>query len=147
MVFINDNIFNFSDEEVEKIRDEVIEDKKQAFRKDAIANDGNDPAQPAQQDQMKSEPGMSDEDEEVTKDDKKGRDHEDRDTYGVRDVLGKYDYTHAAKRDDNPVKHNYRVSPLALSHLDSLKKHYANKETQMLTEIESIEDDLNKTNE
>ncbi len=141
-----DNIFNFSDDEVTKMREEIIEDKKQDFRKESIANEGHDPAQPAQEGQMKSEPGMSNEDEE-TVDDKKGRDHEDRDTYGVRDVLGKYDYTHSAKRDDNPTKHNYRVSPLALSHLDKLKKHYGKKEVKMLNEIESIEDDLNKTNE
>ena len=142
-----DNIFNFSDDEVAKMRDEIIEDKKQEFRKESIANEGHDPAQPAQEGQMKSEPGMSNEDDETVDDDKGGRDHEDRDTYGVRDVLGKYDYTHSAKRDDNPTKHNYRVSPLALSHLDKLKNHYGKKEVKMLNEIESIEDDLNKTNE
>ena len=70
------------------------------------------------------------------------REHEDRETYGVRDALGKYDYAHSAKRDDSPIKQNYRVSPLALSHFDSMKKHYDKKERRMLNEVEDLENHL-----
>ena len=138
--WIYDNVFNFSSEEIEKISEEVIEDKKSLYRLSSIENEGNDPAQPAQEGQLKSQPGMEDEDSDTNK--KLDRDNEDRETYGVRDVLGKHDYTHSAQRDDNPTKQNYRVSPLALSHFDSMKKHYDNKERQMLTEVEDLENHL-----
>ena len=70
---------------------------------------------------------------------------EDRDTLGVRDALGKHDYKHAMKRDDNPTKHNFRKSPLALSHYDAFKKNLTNKETKILKEIEDIDDTINGT--
>ena len=53
-------------------------------------------------------------------------------------MLGKYDYTQSAKRDDIPTKQNYRVSPLALSHFDSMKKHYDKKELKLLKNIQSL---------
>ncbi len=138
-----DNIFNFSDDEVTKIRADIIEDKKQEFRKESIANEGNDPAQPAQEGQMKSQPTLNDESEDEDNDEKRKRDKEDRETYGVRDVLGKYDYTHSARKDNTPdVKHNYRKSPLALSHLDKLKSHYDKKEVKMINEVENLEAQL-----
>jgi hypothetical protein len=61
----------------------------------------------------------------------------------VRDVLGKHDYLHSTQRDDNPIKHNYRKSPLALSHYDGLKKHFENKERSVINEVEQIEMKLN----
>jgi len=138
-----DNIFNFSDDEVTKIRADIIEDKKQEFRKESIANEGNDPAQPAQEGQLKSQPTLNDESEDEDNDEKRKRDEEDRETYGVRDVLGKYDYTHSARKDNTPdTKHNYRKSPLALSHLDKLKSHYDKKEVKMINEVENLEAQL-----
>ena len=73
------------------------------------------------------------------------RDKEDRSRLGgVRDVVGKYDYASARKRDNkNPIKHKYRKSPLALSHLDKLKSHYGEKEKEMITEVDSIDEELN----
>ena len=138
--WIYDNVFNFSNEEVEKISEEVIDDKKSLYRLSSIENEGHDPAQPAQEGQLKSQPGMEDEDSDTNKE--LDRDHEDRETLGVRDALGKYDYAHSAQRDDNPIKQNYRVSPLALSHFDSMKKHYDKKERQMLNEVEDLENHL-----
>ena len=140
--WIYDNVFNFSSEEIEKISEEVIEDKKSLYRLSSIENEGNDPAQPAQEGQLKSQPGMEDEDKDNNKNTDIDRDHEDRETYGVRDALGKYDYAHSAKRDDSPIKQNYRVSPLALSHFDSMKKHYDKKERRMLNEVEDLENHL-----
>lgn len=138
--WIYDNIFNFTDKDTERIASEVIEDKKKAYRLSSIENEGNDPAQPAQEGQMKQQSSMEDEDH-----DDSDREEEDRETYDVRDVLGKYDYTHSKRRDDNPVKHNYRKSPLALSHYDGVKKHFDNRERKMLNEIENIETQVNGT--
>ena len=141
--WIYDNVFNFGADDVEEMRKGVIEDKKQQFRKNSIENEGNDPAIQAQEGQLKPQPSMNDEDkEDKNKKSTANRDNEDRETYGVRDVLGKHDYANSAKRDDNPTKHNYRVSPLALSHFDQLKKHYENKEVNMLTEVEDIEREM-----
>mgnify|MGYP003135102303 FL=1 len=140
--WIYDNVFGFSDEEVDKIREQVVEDKKQTFRKNSIENEGNDPAQPAQEGQMKSDqPSMSDENED---NDDNDRDKEDRETYGVRDVLGKYDYTHSTKKDNTPdIKQNYRKSPLALAHLDAMTKSMKKSDVQIIKEIEVLDEQLN----
>ena len=147
--WIYDNVFNFTDEDVETIAKEVIDDKKDAFRLSSIENEGHDPAQPAQEGQMKpDQPTLSnEEDDEEDKDEKSDRDTEDRDNAaGVRDPLGKFDYTHA-KDADRSTKHNYRKSPLALSHYNALKKHHDVKEREMLTEIEETERELNGSKE
>ena len=140
--WIYDNVFNFSDEEVKKIKEEVIEDKKQTFRHQSIEGEGHDPAQPAQEGQLKgaegSQKGMEDEDK-----DENDRDKEDRDTYGVRDVLGKHDYLHSNERgEDDSIRHKFRKSPLALAHFDKMKSHFEKKEQKILNEVEDIEKDL-----
>ena len=140
--WVYDNVFNFSDEEVENIRKQVIEDKKQSYRHSSIENEGNDPAQPAQEGQMKStsQPSMSDENS-----DDKGldRDKEDRETYGVRDALGKYDYAQSARKDNTPdIKQNYRKSPLALSHMDAMTRNMKKSEVQIIREIEGLDEEL-----
>ena len=145
--WIYDNVFNFTTEDIKKIEKEVIEDKKQEFRLQSIESEGTDPANPPQTDQMTtpdSSPRKKEED-----DDKKvsSRDIEDRETYGVRDVLGKYDYTHATRKDNTPdTRHKYRKSPLALAHFDRLKKEFEKKEVKMLNEVEEIENKLDDKN-
>ena len=144
--WIYDNVFNFTSEDVDKIKKEVVEDKKQEFRLSSIENEGADPANPAQSDQMDSSPRKK---EKKKEDDKKerSRDVEDRETYGVRDVLGKYDYTHSTKKDNTPdITHKHRKSPLALAHFDRIKKDFENKERKMLNEVEKIEDKLENKN-
>ena len=123
------------------MQDEIVDDKKQAFRLSSIENEGSDPAKQPEEGQMKSDDeqgGMEDED---TK-----RDTEDRETYGVRDVTGKYDYLHSGQRDDNPTTHKFRKSPLALAHFDAMKNSFDKKETQLLKEVSDIDDELNGTN-
>ena len=146
--WIYDNVFNFTDEDVETIAKEVIDDKKDAFRLSSIENEGHDPAQPAQEGQMKpDQPTLSNEEDEDDDDEKSDRDTEDRDNAaGVRDPLGKFDYTHS-KDADRSTKHNYRKSPLALAHYNAIKKHYDGKEREMLTEVEDIERELNGSKE
>jgi hypothetical protein len=139
--WIYDNIFNFTTDDVGKIEKEVINDKKLSFRLQSIENDGNDPAADPPQQQEAEKNNVKDDNN--VKRGKSDRDTEDRDTYGVRDVLGKHDYLHSTQRDDNPIKHNYRKSPLALSHYDGLKKHFENKERSVINEVEQIEMKLN----
>ena len=72
------------------------------------------------------------------------RDKEDRETYGVRDVLGKYDYTHSTKKDNTPdIKQKYRKSPLALAHLDAMTKSMKKSDVQIIKEIEVLDEQLN----
>jgi len=138
--WIYDNILNFTQKEVTKMSDEIVDDKKQAFRLTSIENEGSDPAKQAEEGQMKSDddqPGMEGEQSK--------REIEDRETYGVRDVLGKYDYLHATKKDDNPVTHKFRKSPLALAHFDAMKNSFDKKETELLKEVSEIDEELNGT--
>jgi len=46
--WIYDNIFKFSEDEYDELRDLVMEDKKRAFRLGQIENEGNDPARSGQ---------------------------------------------------------------------------------------------------
>ena len=141
--WIYDNVFNFTKDQVEEIKDEVVEDKKEIFRLTSIENEGHDPKKAAEEGQFKSD-GEEGEVEEDKDDEKPKRDIEDRETYGVRDVLGKYDYTHAKKKDNkNSIKHKFRKSPLHLAHYDSLVKKFDKKETKILNEIEEVDKDLN----
>tara|TARA_B100000287_G_scaffold91033_1_gene83356 strand:+ start:4960 stop:6747 length:1788 start_codon:yes stop_codon:yes gene_type:complete len=141
--WIYDNVFNFTEDDIKKIQAEVIEDKKQEYRLSSIENEGNDPAQQAQEGQMTSSPRKKEDDEK----EESSRDVEDRETYGVRDVLGKYDYTHATRKDNTPsTGHKYRKSPLALAHFDRLKKEFDKKEIKMLNEVEEIENKLDDKN-
>tara|TARA_B100000686_G_scaffold351807_1_gene451673 strand:- start:17106 stop:18896 length:1791 start_codon:yes stop_codon:yes gene_type:complete len=142
--WIYDNIFNFTDESVSDIENQVIDDKKEMFRHSSIENEGHDPAQPAQEGQMKSQSQYQDEDSD--KDDERKRDKEDRETYDVRDVLGKHDYLHSNEREENPIKHKFRKSPLALAHFDAMKNHFDKKETQLLKEVDDMDEQLNGTN-
>jgi hypothetical protein len=145
--WIYDNVFNFTDEDVETIGKQVVDDKKDAYRLNSIENEGSDPAQPAQEGQLKQDSHKPDhEDDEDEDDEKTDRETEDRETLGVRDALGKYDYTHALDADRS-TKHTYRKSPLALSHYNALKKHYGEKEKQMINEVEDIESELNGSKE
>jgi len=140
--WIYDNVFNFTQDQIEDVNDEVVEDKKKAFRLASIENEGNDPAKPPQEGQLAPQEASKDtqsEDEE----EEFSRDIEDRDTYGVRDVLGKYDYAHSKKRSDKPISHNFRKSPLHLAHYDSLKKKFNNNEEKLINEVEKVEKDLN----
>ena len=170
--WVYDNIFNFTDEEVEKLGQEVVADKKERFRLSQIEMEGNDPVAsgqavgtpydlatamapegtPGNIDQTgdKDNPtgGMFDEKEDYNARKKilkvARREKEDRSRLGgVRDVIGKYDYANAKKRPSNPVRHKYRKSPLALSHLDKMKKHYGDKEIALITEVDNIETELN----
>ena len=136
--WIYDNILNFTSKEVTKIQDQVVDDKKQAFRLSSIENEGSDPAQQPEEGQMKNDKGIEDED---TK-----RDTEDRETYGVRDAIGKFDYLHSTQRDDNPTKHKFRKSPLALAHYDAMKSAFTSKETKLIKEVSDIDEELNGTN-
>ena len=43
------------------------------------------------------------------------------------------------------TKHNFRKSPLALSHYDAFKKGLTKKDAQILKEIEDIDDTINGT--
>jgi len=173
--WVYDNIFLFSDEEVAKLDQEVIADKKANFRLSQIEMEGNDPVQsgqaigtpydmatamapegtPGNIDQTGDEGvptgAMFDEEEDyksrkkVMKKKSARRDVEDRSHYGgVRDVLGKHDYANVRKPDkSNKIRHKYRKSPLALSHLDKMKTHYADKEKRMITEVDKIEEEFN----
>jgi len=137
--WIYDNILNFSNKDIQKVKNQVVDDKKQAYRLQTIENEGVDPAKEAEEGQMKnSEPNNSEEDKGMEDEDSK-RDTEDRDTYGVRDALGKHDYLHSSQRDDNPTTHKFRKSPLALAHFDAMKSSFAKKETELLKEVSEID--------
>ncbi len=137
--WVYDNIFNFSGEEVETLKNEIVDDKKQIYRLSSIENEGNDPAKPDPQVEPQSSPRKHEEDED---NEKQKRDKMNRDTYNVKDVLGKYDYTHSQERDPSPTRHNYRkASPLALAHVDLMDKHF-NKSAKLIKEIDEMDESL-----
>jgi hypothetical protein len=46
--WIYDNVFHFSEDEIDELRDLVIEDKKRQFRQTQVVEEGNDPAETGQ---------------------------------------------------------------------------------------------------
>jgi len=46
--WIYDNVFHFSEDEIDELRDLVIEDKKRQFRQTQVVEEGNDPAESGQ---------------------------------------------------------------------------------------------------
>ena len=131
------NIFNMSDQEIEKERASVIEDVKQAFRKEQIETEGNDPA---------ADPKVQPDDEaNEESSDPVGRPPEGT-KYGTQDHVRGADPTgndtrvRDIKNRDRSIKHTYRES------INSLMKNFnKNKKSSLLSENNLIDDDSLRT--
>jgi hypothetical protein len=163
--WIYENIFNMSAQEWQEERDRVIQDQKEAFRREQITSEGNDPKKTnmsfgtphdiasmhvaTKTDKL---PGM--EQEHVAG---PGRPKGAGGTWGThasphgRDPLGAKALGGAFNTDKSPLQHNYRKSPLSTenkSFVDMLRNSGLNNKTksnqiiqETLTQSSSSNDD------
>ena len=145
--WIYENIFNMSAQEWQEERDRVIQDQKEAFRREQITSEGNDPKKTnmsfgtphdiasmhvaTKTDKL---PGM--EQEHVAG---PGRPKKVGGTWGThasphgRDPLGAKALGGAFNTDKSPLQHNYRKSPLSTenkSFVDMLRNSGLNSKTK-----------------
>ena len=137
--WIYKNIFNMSDKEINSERAKVIEDVKQAFRKEQIETEGNDPAadpkvQPDEDnDTMESSANPVGRPPEHTK-------YGTQDHVRGADPLGDDTRVRDIKNRDRSIRHNYRES------LNSLKKSMIkNGKTSLLSENNLLDDESLQT--
>jgi hypothetical protein len=145
--WIYENVFNMSAQEWQEERDRVIQDQKEAFRREQIKSEGNDPKKTnmsfgtphdiasmhvaTKTDKL---PGM--EQEHVAG---PGRPKEAGGTWGThasphgRDPLGAKALGGSFNTDKSPLQHNYRKSPLSTenkSFVDMLQNSSLNGKTK-----------------
>ena len=143
--WIYKNIFNFSDDQIEKMDDGLVQDQKQKFRFEQISVEGNDPAQSGESVGTPSD--MQSPDEEgggendvagsVFDQDEGGSPEGGFDGAGRPKEVSKYGKDGSA-RGREPL--GRPKIPMALAHYDALKKSFGTKARDILKEtIESEE--------
>ena len=143
--WIYKNIFNFSDDQIEKMDEGLVQDQKQKFRFEQISVEGNDPAQSGESVGTPSD--MQSPDEEgggendvagsVFDQDEGGSPEGGFDGAGRPKEVSKYGKDGSA-RGREPL--GRPKIPMALAHYDALKKSFGTKARDILKEtIESEE--------
>ncbi len=170
--WIYNQIFNLSEDEVERVQNEVIKDQKEAWRMEQITSEGNDPAASRQKSEGGAtsdigggeagggtggeEAGLPPLEEETRKDRERGN----RDQTGNKekytsthdknfgeDVLGNKENKEKSKTE-RTTRHIYRGGALSMDEdlkniKNALKLRYNNKHKQVITEEKSILDEAN----
>ena len=154
--WIYKNIFNFTEEEIKKMDNEIVFDYKQKFRRGQIEQEGNDPAKSGEAAGTPSDMAMGRTGHELEDElgpeggsppggwDGAGRPREvphhgkDGSARG-RDPLGAHDKKKGGSSSRRFGKH------LALAHFDKLKKtmKFNKYDTKIITEAQELEDEYN----
>ena len=135
--WIYKQIFNFSDAKIKEMDEGIVFDKKQFFRREQIANEGNDPAKSGEAQGTPSDMSQGrtghelDEFGEEGGSPKGGWDGAGRPKEGA-----KYGQDSSARGRDPIGKHGKQM---ALAHYDALKKSFG-KNKEILKETKEIED-------
>lgn len=135
--WIYENIFKLSETEQTEQRGKVVEDLKDVFRYNSIENDGNDPANPPQQNDVEE----SLENLKTELKDKGGRPREGN-TYGK----DKHPYGRDPLGDDERTSKRSRTSETkAMNYINGIssKKKYLHETKDMLDETNIIDDTEN----
>jgi hypothetical protein len=135
--WIYENIFKLSENEQTEQRGKIVEDLKDTFRYNSIENDGNDPANPPQQNDVEE----SLENLKTELKDKGGRPREGN-TYGK----DKHPYGRDPLGDDERTSKRSRTSETkAMNYINGIssKKKYLHETKDMLDETNIIDDTEN----
>ena len=123
------NIFNFSDDEIKKIDDEIVHDQKTKFRYSQIEMEGNDPAKTGSSQGTPSDLAMGRTGHEL--DDEGGAPEGGFEGAGRPKEVSKYGKDGSARGRDPLGRPKI---PIALAHYDGLKKSFGNKAKEILKE-------------
>ncbi len=156
--FIYDRVFQFSEDQVDELRDLVMEDKKRIFRLQQIENEGNDPAKTGKSfgtpHDLASLYGKGRNGNGVVPmgyDEKNpvGRPTQKASIFGTqqhalgKDPIGKDEYNSTPSTEKNPLQTAYKGgSPLALAELKRAKEAAEAKTISLYESTKPIESDL-----
>ena len=144
--WVYDNVFNFSKDEKDIIRNQIIDDQKTKFRHEQIEQEGNDPAQSGESvgtpSDMQSQGGF---DEDSSSGsvfrDEGGSEEGGHDGAGRPKEMNHYGKDSGARGRDPLGKVGKKTSPLALAHYDALVKSLGSQKTkEILSETQSSEE-------
>jgi hypothetical protein len=158
--WVYDNIFNFSDEEKDIVRKQIIDDQKDKFRHEQIEQEGNDPKESGESvgtpSDMQSGGGFDEDSSSGSVfDDKGGSPEGGFEGAGRPKEANKYGKESGA-RGRNPLGQEDRkprnkkskfTSPLALAHYDALKKSMGSRATELISEEKKIDEVSKEYNE
>jgi len=141
--WIYKNVFNFTDDKIKEMDNQIVFDYKQKFRRQQIESEGNDPAKSGEAQGTPSDAQAGRTGHEL--DDKGGAPEGGFDGAGRPKEVTKYGKDGSARGRDplgsKDRKKQYNPS-LALAHFDGLKKNmkkFSQKDYQLINEAETIE--------
>ena len=143
--WIYKNIFNFSDDQISQMDNELVHDQKTKFRFEQIEQEGNDPKDSGESvgtpSDMQSQGGFDQESKagSVFKDEG-GSERGGQEGAGRPKQIPSYGKDGSARDRDPLGKHK---APIALAHYDGLKKSFGKKAREVLKETMESEE-LNK---
>ena len=141
--WIYKNVFNFTEDKIKQMDNEIVFDYKQKFRRTQIENEGNDPAKSGEAQGTPSDAQAGRTGHEL--DDLGGSPKGGWDGAGRPKEGGKYGKDSGARGRDPLGAHDKRKQynpSLALAHFDGLKKNmkkFSQKDYQLINEAEKIE--------
>jgi len=158
--WVYDNIFNFSDEEKDIVRKQIIDDQKDKFRHEQIEQEGNDPKESGESvgtpSDMQSGGGFDEDSSSGSVfNDEGGSPEGGFEGAGRPKEANKYGKESGA-RGRNPLgredlkprnKKSKFTSPLALAHYDALKKSMGSRATELISEEKKIDEVSKEYNE
>ena len=153
--WVYDNVFNFSNEEKEEIKKQIIEDQKQKFRHDQIEQEGNDPAQSGDSVGTPSDMQSGGYDEDSSSgsvfNDDGGSPEGGWEGAGRPKEMNKYSKETGARGRDplghedlKRTKKSKFQSPLALAHYDAVVKSMGNKKAKDIISEDKKIDEVSK---
>jgi len=143
--WIYKNVFNFTEDKIKEMDNEIVFDYKQKFRRSQIENEGNDPAKSGEAQGTPSDAQAGRTGHEL--DDEGGSPPGGWNGAGRPKEGGKYGQDSGARGRDplGKVDRKKQYNPsLALAHFDGLKqnmKKFSKKDYQLINEAEKIENE------
>ena len=140
--WIYKNIYNFAEDEIKEMDEQIVFEYKNKFRRTQIENEGNDPAKSGQSQGTPSDQTMGRTGHEL--DDEGGSPEGGWDGAGRPKEANKYSKDSGARGRDPLGAHDKKKqysSGLALAHFDGLKKNmkkFSKKDYQLINEAETI---------
>ena len=139
--WIYKNIYNFAEEEIKEMDEQIVFDYKNKFRRKQIEDEGNDPAKSGQSQGTPSDMAMGRTGHEL--EDEGGSPDGGWNGAGRPKEANKYDKDSGARGRDPLGGHSKKTaySGVATKHYETLFKHMGEKGKSLLTESDDVEDE------
>ena len=137
------NVFNFNDDEIKEIDEQVVFDYKTKFRRQQIEAEGNDPAKSGQSQGTPSDMAMGRTGHEL--DDEGGSEEGGQPGAGRPKEANKYSKDSGVRGRDPLGAHDKKTAhgAVAAHHYEILQKHLGSKAKSLLSESNELEEEYN----